>query len=67
MIDVTGLELDEARARLAAAGVVVRAVTETVPPRAVVLSGPYRVVRVRSDGAAVDLVVTRERYDPRGG
>lgn len=67
MVDVTGLELDEARARLATAGVIVRAVTETVPPHAEALSGPYRVVRVRGDGAAVDLVVTRERYGPRGG
>lgn len=67
MVDVTGLELDEARARLAAAGLAVRAVTETVPPQPVELIGPLRVVRVRADGAAVDLVVTRERYVPRGG
>jgi len=65
--DVVGLELEEARARLRAQGVTVRSVTETRPPRPVELAGVLRVVRVRQDGAAADLVVTRERYVPRGG
>ncbi|HXF82992.1 MAG TPA: PASTA domain-containing protein [bacterium] len=65
MADVVGLELEEARRRLAAAGLSVRSVTETRPPHPVELIGPLRVVRVRRDGAAVDLVVTHERYVPR--
>ena len=67
MTDVVGLELEDARGRLSAAGFVVRSVTETRPPRPVELTGPLRVIRVRTDGSAVDLVVTRERYVPRGG
>jgi hypothetical protein len=65
--DVVGLELDDARGRLAAAGLEIRAVTETRPPQPVELTGPLRVIRVRQDGRAVDLVVTRERYVPRTG
>jgi hypothetical protein len=61
--DVIGLPLDEARARLANAGVEIRAVTETRPPKAADLTGALRVVRMRGDGP-VDLVVTRERYVP---
>jgi len=64
--EVVGLELEEARARLAGQGLTVRAVAETRPPHPVELTGCYRVVRVRQDGSAVDLVVTRERYVPRG-
>lgn len=65
MVDVTGLELEEARARLVEAGFVVRSVTETRPPGPVELVGPLRVLRVRRDSNDVDLVVTRERYVPR--
>ena len=65
MVDVTGLELEEARARLVEAGFVVRSVTETRSPGAVELVGPLRVLRVRRDTNDVDLVVTRERYVPR--
>ncbi|MDQ7844236.1 MAG: hypothetical protein QN141_09860 [Armatimonadota bacterium] len=64
--EVVGLELDDARTRLAERGLTVRSVAETRPPRPVELTGRYRVVRVRQDGSAVDLVVTRERYVPRG-
>lgn len=67
MTDVVGLDLDDARGRLAASGLRVRSVTETRPPQPVELTGPLRVVRVRQDGDAVDLVVTRERYVPRTG
>ena len=66
MTDVVGLELDEARGRLVAGGFTVRSVTETRPSQPVELGGALRVVRVRRDGDAVDLVVTRERYVPRG-
>ncbi len=60
--DVVGLELEQARARLAAAGVAVRSVRETRPPFPVALEGPLRVIRVRRDPAgAVELVVTPER------
>ncbi len=65
MVDVTGLELEEARARLEEAGFAVRSVTETRPPAPVELAGPLRVVRVRRESSHVDLVVTRERYVPR--
>jgi hypothetical protein len=65
--DVVGLELEEARGRLAAGGLQVRSVAETRPPQPVELTGPLRVVRVRRAGDAVDLVVTRERYVPRAG
>lgn len=65
MVDVTGLELEDARARLVQAGFAVRSVTETRPPGPVELTGPLRVLRVRRDGDAVELVVTRERYVPR--
>lgn len=75
--DVIGLPLDDARARLTAAGIAVRDVTETRPPAppprqhgdrpmAVELAGALRVIRVRGDGP-VDLVVTRERYVPGQG
>ncbi|HET6947987.1 MAG TPA: hypothetical protein VFJ45_09270 [bacterium] len=67
MTDVVGLELDDARGRLAAGGLTVRSVTETRPPQPVELAGPLRVVRVRREGDAVDLVVTRERYVPHVG
>lgn len=63
--DLVGLDADEARARLAAAGVPVGAEVETRSPRPVVLEGPLRVVRVRrSVGGLVELVVTRERFLP---
>lgn len=62
-----GLEVDEARRRLASAGVRVVAVIETRPPQQVNLVGALRVIRVRrSEEGAVELVVTRERYEPRG-
>lgn len=74
MIDVIGLELDDARRRLSDAGLRVGAVVETRPPRVgVALSGALRVVRARrAPDGAVDLVVTHERYEPaavpaRGG
>lgn len=67
MVDVIGVELEEARARLGEAGFVVRSVTETRSPGLVELAGPLRVVRVRREGGHVDLVVTRERYVPRAG
>lgn len=60
-----GIELEAARARLQQAGFVVRSVNETRPPGPVELAGPLRVVRVRTEGSVVDLVVTRERYVPR--
>lgn len=62
--DVIGLPLDAARARLSAAGIEVRGVTETQPPTRADLTGELRVIRVRGDGP-VDLVVTRERYIPQ--
>lgn len=64
MVDVIGLELEDARRRLAATGVAVAAVTETRPPQRAELSGDLRVVRVRISGESADLVVTRERYVP---
>jgi hypothetical protein len=64
MVDVIGLELEEARRRLAAAGVTVAAVTETRPPQRAELSGDLRVIRVRLSGETADVVVTRERYVP---
>lgn len=64
MIDVIGLELEEARRRLEAAGMVV-AVSETRSPIPTVqLTGPMRVVRQRVTSEGVELVVTAERYDP---
>ncbi|MDQ7820140.1 MAG: hypothetical protein QN173_08820 [Armatimonadota bacterium] len=60
--DVVGLEIEQALARLAAAGVPVRSVRETRPPFPVALEGPLRVIRVRRDPeGGVDLVVTPER------
>jgi hypothetical protein len=64
--DVVGLELEDARTRLAAGGIGVRSVTETRSPQPVELGGALRVVRVRREGDVVDLVVTRERYVPHG-
>ncbi len=61
--DVIGLPLEDARARLTAAGVDITSVTETRSPQRVELTGPLRVIRVRGDGP-VDVVVTRERYVP---
>lgn len=63
--DLIGLQAEEARQRLEAAGEPVGAVVETKPPRPVELEGPFRVVRVRrGDDGRVDLVVTRERFRP---
>jgi hypothetical protein len=64
MIDVLGWDVDEARRVLEAAGARVE-VTETRTPRPVRLSGALRVVRQRetADGT-VQLVATRERYEP---
>ena len=64
MVDVIGLELEDARGRLAAAGVTVATVTETRPPQRAELSGDLRVVRLRLSGERADVVVTRERYVP---
>lgn len=62
-LDVIGVDLEEARQRLAAAGERVIVVRETAPPAPLTLEGPWRVVRVRrgADGS-IELVVTRERY-----
>ncbi len=63
--DLIGRELEEAQERLARAGVQVRAVRETRPPRERALAGPLRVVRVRGESVGpIDLVVSRERYVP---
>ncbi len=63
--DLVGLELEEAQARLSRAGVQVRAVVETRPPRETALAGPLRVVRVRGGYTGpVELLVARERYVP---
>ena len=64
MVDVIALALDDARHRLAASGLTVRSVTETRPPQPVELTGNLRVVRLRIEGDAADVVVTRERYVP---
>ena len=64
MEDVIGLELEEARRRLAGSGITVRTVTETRPPQRAELAGDLRVVRLRTAGGAADVVVTRERYTP---
>lgn len=64
MSDVIGLDLEEARRRLAAAGVRIATVVETRPPKPVELAGGLRVVRVRAGGEGADVVVTRERYLP---
>lgn len=64
MIDVIALDLEEARRRLAAAGLDIATVVETRPPQPAALSGGLRVVRVRAGGAGADVVVTRERYLP---
>ncbi len=63
-MDVIGLTLEDARRVLQTAGLTVRDVADTRPPRPVEPVGAWRVVRVRRDGGAVDLVVTRERYTP---
>jgi hypothetical protein len=63
--DLIGIELEEVQDRLTRAGVQVRVVHETRPPRERALAGPLRVVRVRGESAGpVDLVVSRERYVP---
>lgn len=63
--DLIGQEVEEARARLAAAGMPVGAEVETRPPRPVALEGPLRVVRARrGERELVELVVTRERFRP---
>jgi hypothetical protein len=62
MVDVIALELEDARRRLAAAGVAVATVTETRPPQPATLSGDLRVIRVRVSRETADVVVTRERY-----
>ena len=64
MVDVIALELEDARSRLAAAGLTIREVSETRPPQRAELAGELRIVRLRAAGDAVDLVVTRERYVP---
>lgn len=66
MVDLVGLELEEARARAQASGCIVRTVTETRPSQSAELAGPLRVIRARVHDGAFDLVVTRERYIPRG-
>lgn len=66
-VDVIGVELEEARRRLTAAGVAVGSVVETRPPRPVPLTGALRVVRSRPLGdGTVELIVVRERYQPPG-
>jgi hypothetical protein len=67
MLDVIALTLEEARSRLAAAGLAIRMVSETRPPHRAELTGDLRVVRVRGAAGAVDLVVTRERYVASAG
>ncbi len=63
--ELIGLELEEARARLARAGLQVQMVTETQPPHPPKLVGAFRVVRARASlEGAVDLVVSREGYVP---
>jgi len=65
LTDLIGLQVEEARRRLQAAGELLGAVVETRPPRPVELDGALRVVRVRrGDDGRVELVVTRERYRP---
>ncbi|GEM_PF-1237304 len=62
--DVVGSTLDDARARLAAAGWGAVEVTETRPPRRV-LRPPWRVVRQRvAAGGRVLLVICGEHADP---
>ncbi len=63
--DVIGLHLEDARARLLAAGMTVSVSETRSPQRGVSLGGPLRVVRQRLIAAgAVELIVTPERYDP---
>lgn len=65
MVDVIGLELEDARRRLEAAGVVVLVSETRSPISSVQLSGPMRVIRQRmTPNGEVELVVTPERYDP---
>lgn len=65
-VDVIGLEISEARARLEASGVAIVSVSETRSPMPNVrLNGPLRVIRQRvTPTGGVELVVTPERYDP---
>ncbi len=67
MVDVIALELEDARRRLAAAGLTLGSVTDTRPPQRAELTGVPRVVRLRVSGDVADLVVTAERYVPRAG
>jgi len=55
-MDVLGLRAEEARRRLAAAGVTEVEVVETAPPRGRV-QGEMRVVRAREDARGTTLVV----------
>jgi hypothetical protein len=65
LIDVIGLELEDARRRLEAAGAVVTVSETRSPVPTVRVSGPMRVVRQRvTAGGGVELLVTPERYDP---
>jgi len=59
--DVLAYVLDEARARLEAAGYLVD-LEETRPPGPVTPAGLARVVRQREEGGRVVLLVTHERY-----
>jgi hypothetical protein len=63
VIDVLGHDLEHARRILEGAGCRLD-ITETRSPRRVTLTGALRVVRQRSSGSTVYLVVTRERYEP---
>lgn len=65
LTDLIGLQVEEARRRLEAAGEPVGAVVETKPPRPVGLEGSFRVVRARrGDDGRIALVITRERFHP---
>jgi beta-lactam-binding protein with PASTA domain len=64
VIDVLGRDLEEARRVLESAGFKVE-VTETRTSRPARLSGALRVVRQRATaGGTVQVMVTRERYEP---
>ncbi len=60
--DVVGYPLDEARRILAGAGWTIGDIAEIHPPRRR-LSGPLRVVRQRSEGARIALVVCGEQVE----
>jgi hypothetical protein len=60
--NVVGYPLDEARAALAQAGWDDVGTTETQPPRRGLL-GPYRVLRQRTTGGRITLVVSGERSE----